>query len=161
MSNNNFRPSDSPESDHADQSNFEFPEDYFSFDSWLEDYPDAIISGPIENPVNQANEVNDSAGTSSLLQGPAGNRESETVRERREFKERYAFKTKSEVEILDDGYRWRKYGKKMVKNNPNPRNYYRCSVEVCPVKKRVERDKEDPSYVITTYEGIHNHQSSS
>ena len=73
MSNNNFRPSDSPESDHADQSKFEFPEDYFSFDSWLEDYPEAIISGPIENPVNQANEVNDSAGTSSLLQGPVDN----------------------------------------------------------------------------------------
>lgn len=36
-------------------------------------------------------------------------------------KERVAFKTKSEVEILDDGYRWRKYGKKMVKDSPNPR----------------------------------------
>lgn len=32
-----------------------------------------------------------------------------------------AFKTRSEVEVLDDGYRWRKYGKKMVKNSPNPR----------------------------------------
>jgi hypothetical protein len=36
-------------------------------------------------------------------------------------KERVAFKTKSEIEVLDDGYRWRKYGKKMVKNSPNPR----------------------------------------
>ncbi|XP_020277099.1 probable WRKY transcription factor 28 isoform X3 [Asparagus officinalis] len=34
-----------------------------------------------------------------------------------------AFKTKSELEILDDGYKWRKYGKKKVKNSPNPRNY--------------------------------------
>jgi hypothetical protein len=25
------------------------------------------------------------------------------------------------------------------------------------VKKRVERDKNDPCYVITTYEGVHNH----
>ncbi|XVE53863.1 hypothetical protein DITRI_Ditri03aG0035800 [Diplodiscus trichospermus] len=164
MSDKNFRPPDSPESDHADQSNFEFPEEYFSFEGWLEDYPDAIISDPIDNPVNQTNEVNDSAGSSSLLQGPPGHvltGEIETVREMRQVKERYAFKTKSEVEILDDGYRWRKYGKKMVKNSPNPRNYYRCSVEGCPVKKRVERDKEDPSYVITTYEGIHNHQSTS
>ncbi|XWS70211.1 hypothetical protein CRYUN_Cryun03dG0029100 [Craigia yunnanensis] len=162
MSNNNFSPRDgSPESDHADQSNFEFPEEYFTLDGWLEDYSEAIISGPIENHVNQANEVDVFACTSILLQRPAGNRESETVREMREFNERYAFKTKSEVEILDDGYRWRKYGKKMVKNSPNPRNYYKCSVDGCPVKKRVERDKEDPSYVITTYEGIHNHQSAS
>ena len=73
MSNNNFRPPDSsPEIDHADQSNFEFPEEY-TFDGWLEDYPEAIISGPIENHVNQANEVNVSACTSSLLQRPAGN----------------------------------------------------------------------------------------
>lgn len=38
-----------------------------------------------------------------------------------EVKERIAFKTMTEIEILDDGYRWRKYGKKMVKNSPNPR----------------------------------------
>lgn len=50
--------------------------------------------------------------------------ESETVGEMSELRERYAFKTKSEVEILDDGYRWRKYGKKMVKNSPNPRYIY-------------------------------------
>ena len=41
--------------------------------------------------------------------------------EGREGRERVAFKTKSEVEILDDGFKWRKYGKKMVKNSPNPR----------------------------------------
>ncbi|XP_039044227.1 probable WRKY transcription factor 50 [Hibiscus syriacus] len=152
MSNNDdFKQLDSPES--TDQSNFEFPDEW-TFDGWLEDFPEAIISGPIQFPFN------DSAGTSSLLRVP-GNEVHETVSERKEVKERYAFKTKSEVEILDDGYRWRKYGKKMVKNSPNPRNYYRCSVEGCPVKKRVERDKDDPSYVITTYDGIHNHRSAS
>jgi hypothetical protein len=35
--------------------------------------------------------------------------------------ERIAFRMKSEIEILDDGYKWRKYGKKSVKNSPNPR----------------------------------------
>ncbi|OVA17023.1 DNA-binding WRKY [Macleaya cordata] len=74
---------------------------------------------------------------------------------------RIAFRTKSELEILDDGFKWRKYGKKAVKNNPNPRNYYRCSTGGCNVKKKVERDGNDSSYVITTYEGVHNHESPS
>ncbi|KAG8375707.1 hypothetical protein BUALT_Bualt10G0128500 [Buddleja alternifolia] len=86
------------------------------------------------------------------------NRDSENGKEKKEIRKKVAFKTKSEVEILDDGFKWRKYGKKMVKNSPNPRNYYKCSAEGCSVKKRVERDKEDPRYVLTTYEGIHNHQ---
>jgi hypothetical protein len=29
--------------------------------------------------------------------------------------------TNSEVDLLDDGYRWRKYGQKVVKGNPYPR----------------------------------------
>ncbi|KAK1298081.1 putative WRKY transcription factor 50 [Acorus calamus] len=68
-----------------------------------------------------------------------------------------AFRTKSDIEILDDGYKWRKYGKKMVKSTPYPRNYYRCSHEGCSVKKRVQRDKKEPSDVITTYYGLHSH----
>ncbi|KAL6607728.1 hypothetical protein ACP70R_040791 [Stipagrostis hirtigluma subsp. patula] len=72
---------------------------------------------------------------------------------------RIGFRTRSEVEILDDGFKWRKYGKKAVKNSPNPRNYYRCSAEGCGVKKRVERDRDDPRYVITTYDGVHNHHA--
>nr|WJJ45890.1 WRKY41 [Persea americana] len=74
---------------------------------------------------------------------------------------RIAFRTKSELENLDDGFKWRKYGKKTVKNSPNPRNYYRCSNGGCSVKKRIERDREDRNYVITTYEGVHNHESPS
>ncbi|XP_052188481.1 probable WRKY transcription factor 51 isoform X2 [Diospyros lotus] len=76
-----------------------------------------------------------------------------------EWEARVAFRTKSENEIMDDGFKWRKYGKKMVKNSPYPRNYYKCSSEGCKVKKRVEKDREDPNYVITTYDGVHNHQS--
>ncbi|XP_020577278.1 probable WRKY transcription factor 50 [Phalaenopsis equestris] len=72
---------------------------------------------------------------------------------------RIGFRTKSDVEIMDDGFKWRKYGKKAVKSSPNPRNYYRCSSSGCGVKKRVERDRNDPSYVITIYEGTHNHKS--
>ncbi|URE10653.1 hypothetical protein MUK42_03791 [Musa troglodytarum] len=43
----------------------------------------------------------------------AGNR---TVRE-----PRVVVQTMSDIDILDDGYRWRKYGQKVVKGNPNPR----------------------------------------
>ncbi|CAI9116445.1 OLC1v1017587C1 [Oldenlandia corymbosa var. corymbosa] len=33
-----------------------------------------------------------------------------------------ALRTQTELETLDDGFKWRKYGKKMVKSNPNPRS---------------------------------------
>ncbi|KAK3137887.1 hypothetical protein QOZ80_5AG0361730 [Eleusine coracana subsp. coracana] len=70
---------------------------------------------------------------------------------------RVAFKTKSEVDHLEDGYRWRKYGQKAVKNSSYPRSYYRCTAARCGVKKLVERSQQDPSSVITTYEGQHTH----
>ncbi|KAF8389739.1 hypothetical protein HHK36_024258 [Tetracentron sinense] len=72
---------------------------------------------------------------------------------------RFAFMTKSKVDQLEDGYRWRKYGQKTVKNSPFPRSYYRCTNSKCTVKKRVERSSEDPTIVITTYEGQHCHYS--
>lgn len=37
------------------------------------------------------------------------------------------------------------------------RSYYRCTTQKCTVKKRVERSFQDPSTVVTTYEGQHNH----
>lgn len=37
------------------------------------------------------------------------------------------------------------------------RSYYRCTTQKCTVKKRVERSFQDPSIVVTTYEGQHNH----
>ncbi|KAA8527353.1 hypothetical protein F0562_034932 [Nyssa sinensis] len=76
---------------------------------------------------------------------------------KRQREPRFAFMTKSEVDHLDDGYRWRKYGQKAVKNSPFPRSYYRCTTAACGVKKRVERSSDDPSIVVTTYEGTHTH----
>ncbi|KAL8142191.1 hypothetical protein V2J09_015223 [Rumex salicifolius] len=70
---------------------------------------------------------------------------------------RVVVQTLSEVDILDDGYRWRKYGQKVVRGNPNPRSYYKCTSAGCPVRKHVERASHDPKAVITTYEGKHNH----
>ncbi|KAI3993421.1 hypothetical protein MKX01_010164 [Papaver californicum] len=78
---------------------------------------------------------------------------------KKQREQRYAFKTQSEVDHLEDGYRWRKYGQKAVKNSPFPRSYYRCTSATCGVKKRVERCSDDPSMVVTTYEGQHTHLS--
>ncbi|KAM3364116.1 putative WRKY transcription factor 56 [Capsicum baccatum] len=72
-------------------------------------------------------------------------------------KPRFAFQTRSQVDILDDGYRWRKYGQKAVKNNNYPRSYYRCTHEGCNVKKQVQRLSKDEGVVVTTYEGMHTH----
>ncbi|KAJ6848034.1 putative WRKY transcription factor 2 [Iris pallida] len=70
---------------------------------------------------------------------------------------RVVVQTTSEVDILDDGYRWRKYGQKVVKGNPNPRSYYKCTSPGCNVRKHVERASHDLKAVITTYEGKHSH----
>ncbi|CAA6659943.1 unnamed protein product [Spirodela intermedia] len=63
-------------------------------------------------------------------------------------KPKYAFQTRSQVDILDDGYRWRKYGQKAVKNNRFPRVHR---------KKQVQRLSKDEGVVVTTYEGTHTH----
>ncbi|KAH7686259.1 WRKY domain-containing protein [Dioscorea alata] len=70
---------------------------------------------------------------------------------------RFAFQTRTDNDILDDGYRWRKYGQKAVKNSSYPRSYYRCTHHTCDVKKQVQRLSKDTSIVVTTYEGVHNH----
>ncbi|TMX05898.1 hypothetical protein EJD97_000032 [Solanum chilense] len=80
-----------------------------------------------------------------------------SVKNKKIKKPRFAFQTKSQVDILDDGYRWRKYGQKAVKNNNYPRSYYRCTHEGCNVKKQVQRLSKDETVVVTTYEGMHTH----
>ncbi|XP_020577590.1 probable WRKY transcription factor 12 [Phalaenopsis equestris] len=80
------------------------------------------------------------------------------IKIRRKMREpRFCFQTRSDVDVLDDGYKWRKYGQKVVKNSLHPRSYYRCTHNNCRVKKRVERLSEDCRMVITTYEGRHTH----
>ncbi|XP_055808756.1 WRKY transcription factor 44 isoform X2 [Solanum dulcamara] len=63
----------------------------------------------------------------------------------------------TDSEITEDGFRWRKYGQKVVKGNSYPRSYYRCTSPKCSVRKFVERTMDDPKAFITTYEGKHNH----
>ncbi|XP_062207411.1 probable WRKY transcription factor 20 isoform X2 [Phragmites australis] len=56
-----------------------------------------------------------------------------------------------------DGYKWRKYGQKSIKNKPHPRSYYKCTSSLCGAKKHVEKSTDDPEMLIVTYEGPHLH----
>ncbi|CAN7080210.1 unnamed protein product [Brassica oleracea var. botrytis] len=75
----------------------------------------------------------------SETNGTGNGNGSKTVRE-----PRIVVQTTSDIDILDDGYRWRK-------------SYYKCTTPGCPVRKHVERASHDMRAVITTYEGKHNH----
>jgi len=44
---------------------------------------------------------------------------------------------------FDDGFRWRKYGQKVIKVAPFPRSYYRCTVMDRPGRKHVEGNPAD------------------
>ncbi|KAM3349699.1 hypothetical protein ACQJBY_022537 [Aegilops geniculata] len=136
---------------------FDFGEEYYSLAvAATASYP---LHAQQQQPPTQADSHHSgkAASTTSSSQGLDNINTSLTSSDARSKGSKIAFKTRSEVEVLDDGYRWRKYGKKMVKNSPNPRNYYRCSSEGCRVKKRVDRDRDDERFVITTYDGVHNH----
>ncbi|RZC52248.1 hypothetical protein C5167_020671 [Papaver somniferum] len=62
------------------------------------------------------------------------------------------------ADIPPDEFSWRKYGQKPIKGSPHPRGYYKCSsMRGCPARKHVERCLEEPTMLIVTYEGEHNH----
>lgn len=63
-----------------------------------------------------------------------------------------------ERESVEDGWRWRKYGQKVVKGSPYPRSYFKCTQSGCGVRKQVERNRENGNQMIITYEGGHNHE---
>ncbi|KAJ0524824.1 putative transcription factor WRKY family [Helianthus annuus] len=72
-------------------------------------------------------------------------------------KPKFVIHAASDVGISADGYRWRKYGQKMVKGTPQPRNYYKCTSAGCPVRKHIELAADGSSEAILTYKGIHDH----
>ncbi|CAA0407218.1 unnamed protein product [Arabidopsis thaliana] len=72
--------------------------------------------------------------------------------------DRYTLKVKNNSNgMCDDGYKWRKYGQKSIKNSPNPRSYYKCTNPICNAKKQVERSIDESNTYIITYEGFHFH----
>ncbi|KAF3340124.1 putative WRKY transcription factor 75 [Carex littledalei] len=109
------------------------------------------VQGSLMNEEGEENGASGSSGSSSKEKGKS------TGRGKKMTRPRFAFQTRSANDILDDGYRWRKYGQKAVKNSAYPRSYYRCTHHTCNVKKQVQRLSKDTSVVVTTYEGVHNH----
>ncbi|ONK77805.1 uncharacterized protein A4U43_C02F10880 [Asparagus officinalis] len=101
--------------------------------------------------------IRESLVVSSNEAGTSLDKPTKKKEEKKARRPRYAFQTRSQVDVLDDGYRWRKYGQKAVKNNKFPRSYYRCTHQGCNVKKQVQRLSKDEGVVVTTYEGMHTH----
>uniref|UniRef100_J3M9S5 WRKY domain-containing protein n=1 Tax=Oryza brachyantha TaxID=4533 RepID=J3M9S5_ORYBR len=69
----------------------------------------------------------DAEGEDKNKKGAAGKGKGKGEKRPRQPRLAFAFMTKSEVDHLEDGYRWRKYGQKAVKNSPFPR-YASCSL---------------------------------
>ncbi|KAJ0726974.1 putative transcription factor WRKY family [Helianthus annuus] len=130
----------------------------------VEEAGDVSVSNPLATSSSSEDRPELSTASNDAVSGgkpPSSDRAGKVKRKgpKRIRQPRFAFMTKSEIDHLEDGYRWRKYGQKAVKNSPFPRSYYRCTNSKCTVKKRVERSSEDPATVITTYEGQHCHHS--
>ncbi|KAK7411578.1 hypothetical protein VNO78_03013 [Psophocarpus tetragonolobus] len=72
-------------------------------------------------------------------------------------KQKFVVHAADDMGISGDGYRWRKYGQKLVKGNPHFRNYYRCTSAGCPVRKHIETSVDNSKALIITYKGVHDH----
>ncbi|KAI3468682.1 hypothetical protein Pfo_025345 [Paulownia fortunei] len=145
----------------------------FPLSASLNDSPSNVLDQSMQNPQFPSSDQIDLASllsAGSMEQKPisevprnigevenVGRNKSKFGRKKKYIPPRVAFHTRSAEDILDDGYKWRKYGQKSVKNSVHPRSYYRCTHHTCNVKKQIQRLSKDTSIVVTTYEGIHNH----
>ncbi|XP_031400171.1 WRKY transcription factor 18-like [Punica granatum] len=60
-------------------------------------------------------------------------------------------------ELPADGYEWKKYGQKFIRNIGKFRSYFKCQRANCNAKKRAEWSASEPGDLRVVYEGIHTH----
>ncbi|TVU45827.1 hypothetical protein EJB05_05330, partial [Eragrostis curvula] len=64
----------------------------------------------------------------------------------------------SQLVMPEDGYEWKKYGQKFIKNIQKIRSYFRCRHKSCGAKKKVEWDPSHAgSDMRIVYDGAHQH----
>ncbi|XP_059592356.1 WRKY transcription factor SUSIBA2 isoform X3 [Vitis vinifera] len=100
----------------------------------------------------------DGATQGSISLGDDADDEGSQSKKRTVREPRVVVQVECESDVLNDGYRWRKYGQKVVKGNLHPRNYYKCTSTGCSVRRHVERASNNQKSIIATYEGKHNHE---
>ncbi|CAH1445838.1 unnamed protein product [Lactuca virosa] len=116
----------------------------------------SIYSGPTITDIGKA--LVASSYTNNTPELSALTRISDMERGVSRVENKYVLKVKCSGNVMaDDGYKWRKYGQKSIKNSSNPRSYYKCTNPRCGAKKQVERSNDDPDTLIITYEGLHLH----
>lgn len=103
-----------------------------------DDHNPAASSSPSHDaPVIKA-KIN---GSDPLAESPGKNKakvaRSSTINKKSNVPPRVAFHTKSADDILDDGYRWRKYGQKSVKNNIHPRYVHIAPLFIYILQKEI------------------------
>ncbi|KAL3628563.1 hypothetical protein CASFOL_027609 [Castilleja foliolosa] len=116
------------------------------------------LSGDCEE-VSESLEVNFKSKRTKHKHENQLSKESSIVVERGSSEPRIVVEKNNDPGTSGDGFRWRKYGQKVVKGKIYPRSYYRCTSPKCNVRKYVERMSEDPNNFISTYEGKHNHSA--
>ncbi|KAJ4767094.1 WRKY DNA-binding protein 55 [Rhynchospora pubera] len=102
---------------------------------------------------------NGEANINNRIHGSTKRRRVEDYQEQEETDNRNVYKEVHTPKPHDDGYLWRKYGRKKILNNMFPRDYYRCTYSSdsnCKAKKYIQLHcNGDPPLYKVIY--IHNH----
>ncbi|XP_040992982.1 probable WRKY transcription factor 43 [Juglans microcarpa x Juglans regia] len=62
--------------------------------------------------------------------------------------------------LPEDGYEWKKYGQKFIKNVGKVRSYFKCQRSNCGAKKRADWSTSEAGSLRVVYDGLHSHSQS-